>query len=138
MIPIGYPNPTWSVQGLLTVPFWDGGERYGDLRNARAAQDMAAQQLEALRRAGTIQVEQAQRQLVVAEQAQRVAGQQRDLAARNDQLTQTAYIAGQGTSLELVTASEAHRQAELNLALKEFEVVKARLLAVLALATCSR
>jgi hypothetical protein len=35
-----------------------------------------------------------------------------------------------------VTASEAHRQAELNLALIDFSVVKARLLAVLALATC--
>ena len=39
-------------------------------------------------------------------------------------------------SLELVTASEAHRQAELNLALADFSVVKARILAVLALATC--
>ena len=51
-------------------------------------------------------------------------------------MTQLAYQTGQGTSLELVTASEAHRQAELNLALAEFNVVKARLLAMLALATC--
>jgi len=51
-------------------------------------------------------------------------------------MTQTAYMAGQGTSLELVTASEAHRQAELNLALADFNVVKARILAGLALATC--
>ena len=51
-------------------------------------------------------------------------------------MTQTAYMAGQGTSLELVTESEAHRQAELNLALADFNVVKARILAVLALATC--
>ena len=66
----------------------------------------------------------------------KVATEQRDLAAQNDQMTQTAYMVGQGTSLELVTASEAHRQAELNLALADFNVVKARLLAVLALATC--
>jgi outer membrane protein TolC len=51
-------------------------------------------------------------------------------------MTQLAYQTGQGTSLELVTASEAHRQAELNLALADFTVVKARLLAMLALATC--
>jgi hypothetical protein len=51
-------------------------------------------------------------------------------------MTQAAYTAGQGTSLELVTASEAHRQAELNLALQEFGVVKARLVAALALASC--
>ncbi len=65
-----------------------------------------------------------------------MAREQRDLAAQNDQMTQLGYMTGQGTSLELVTASEAHRQAERNLALLDFDVVKARLLAVLALATC--
>jgi multidrug efflux system outer membrane protein len=133
---VGYPNPTWSIQGVLQVPIWDGGTRYGNLRNARAAEDIAAQQLEALRRQAIIQVEQARRQLVVAEESSRVAREQRDLAAQNDQMTQLAYMTGQGTSLELVTASEAHRQAEINLALAEFNVVKARLLAILALATC--
>ncbi len=130
------PNPTWSITGILQVPIWDGGTRYGNLRNARAAEDIAAQQLEALRRQAIIQVEQARRQLLVADQSALVAKDQRDLAAQNDQMTQLAYQTGQGTSLELVTASEAHRQAELNFALAEFTVVKARLLAMLALATC--
>ena len=132
----GAPDPTWNIQAILQVPWFDGGIRYGNLRNARAAEDIAAQTLESLRRAALIQIQQAQRQLVVAEMSDRVATEQRDLAAQNDQMTQTAYTVGQGTSLELVTASEAHRQAELNLALADFGVVKARLLAVLALATC--
>jgi multidrug efflux system outer membrane protein len=132
----GAPNPTWNIQGILQIPIWDGGARYGNLRNLRAAEDIAAQQLEALRRQAIIQVEQARRQLLVAEQSAQVAKDQRDLAAQNDQMTQLAYQTGQGTSLELVTASEAHRQAELNFALAEFTVVKARLLAMLALATC--
>jgi outer membrane protein TolC len=132
----GFPRTTWNIQGVLTVPIWDGGARYGALRNARAAEDIAQQNLESLRRQAIIQVEQAQRQLVVAEVGDRVARQQRDLAAQNDEMTQRAYMTGQGTSLELVTASEAHRQAELNLALQDFTVVKARVLAVLALATC--
>jgi outer membrane protein TolC len=131
-----YPNPTWNIQAILVVPIWDGGSRYGQLRNARAAENIAAQQLEGLRRQAIIQVEQAQRQLIVAETSDKVAREQRDLAARNDQMTQMAFLAGQGTSLELVTASEAHRQAELNLALQDFGVVKARVYAVLALATC--
>jgi outer membrane protein TolC len=135
--PVGaYPNPTWNIQGVLQIPIWDGGTRYGNLRNARAAQDIAAQQLEGTRRQAIIQVQQAQRQLLVAEESAKVARQQRDLSAQNDQMTQLGYMTGQGTSLELVTASEAHRQAELNLALQEFDVVKARLLAILALATC--
>ncbi len=136
LIGIGAPNPTWSIQGVLQVPIWDGGTRYGNLKNARAAEDIALQTLEGLRRQAIIQVEQAQRQLVVAQDSERVSRAQRDLAAQNDQMTQTAYLAGQGTSLELVTASEQHRQAELNYALAEFNVVKARLLAMLALATC--
>jgi multidrug efflux system outer membrane protein len=135
-VSLDVPNPTWSIQGILQVPIWDGGTRYGNLRNARAAEDIASQQLEALRRQAIIQVEQAQRQLVVAQGSALVAKDQRDLAAQNDQMTQLAYATGQGTSLELVTASEAHRQAELNFALAEFNVVKARLLAQLALATC--
>jgi outer membrane protein TolC len=135
--PTGYPNPTWDIRAILQVPIWDGGNRYGLLRGARASEDIAAQQLEALRRQAIIQVEQAQRQLIVAEESDKVAREQRDLARENDRLTQTAYSVGQGTSLELVTASEAHRQAELNLALQDFGVVKARILAILALATCS-
>jgi outer membrane protein TolC len=127
---------TWNIQAILSVPIWDGGARYGNLRNARAAEDIAAQTLEALRRQALVQVQQARRQLVVAEASYGVANEQRDLAAQNDQMTQAAYAAGQGTSLELVTASEAHRQAELNLALQEFGIVKARLVAALALATC--
>jgi outer membrane protein TolC len=107
-----FPSTTWNIQGVLAIPIWDGGARYGELRNARAAQDIAATQLEALRRQAIIQVEQAQRQLLVAQESAKVALEQRDLA------------------------SEAHRQAELNLALQEFSVVKARILAVLALATC--
>jgi outer membrane protein, multidrug efflux system len=132
----GYPNPTWNIQAVLSINLFDGGTRYGNLRNARAAEDIAAQQLESARRQAVIQVEQAQRQFVVSEESYRVAKEQRDLAAQNDVMTQTAYMTGQGTSLELVTASEAHRQAELNLALQEFTVVKARILAALALATC--
>jgi outer membrane protein TolC len=132
----GYPNPLWNIVLNLEIPIWDGGTRYGNLRNARAAEDIATQQLEALRRQAIIQIEQAQRGLVVAQESDKVATDQRDLAAQNDSMTQTAYMAGQGTSLELVTASEAHRQAEINLAVQDFNVVKARLLAVLALATC--
>jgi len=132
----GAPDPTWNIQAILQVPWFDGGARYGALKNARAQEDVSLQNLESLRRQAIIQVEQAQRQLVVSEVTARVAREQRDLAAQNDTMTQGAYMAGQGTSLELVTASEAHRQAELNLALQEFTVVKARVLATLALATC--
>jgi outer membrane protein, multidrug efflux system len=133
---VGYPNPTWSIGAVLSVPIWDGGTRYANIKNARAAEDIAGQNLESLRRQAIIQVEQAQRGIQVAAVADAVAREQRDLAAQNDQMTQAAYVRGQGTSVDLVVASEAHRQAELNLALAEFNMVKARLAAIMALAVC--
>jgi outer membrane protein TolC len=132
----GYPNPTWSVGAALSVPLFDGGTRLGQIKSQRAAEDTAAQALEALRRQAIIQVEQAQRGVGVAELSYKVALEQRDLAALNDSLTQTAYSKGLGTSVDLVTASEAHRQAEQALVVAEFGVIKARLAAIMALSTC--
>jgi outer membrane protein TolC len=108
----------------------------GNIKNDRAAEDIALQNLDALKRQAIIQVEQAQRMIEVTAVSDRVANEQRDLAAQNDSMTQAAYVRGQGTSVDLVVASEAHRQAELNLALAEYNVVKARLAAIMALATC--
>ncbi|HEY8073149.1 MAG TPA: TolC family protein, partial [Labilithrix sp.] len=129
---------TWNIQAVLSVPIWDGGVRYGNLRVARVNRDEAAFSLEAQQRAAIIQVEQARRSIAVAEQSLDVARQARDLASQVDQLTQTAYRAGQGTSLELVVAASALRQAEIELALREFDVVNAKLGALFALARCSQ
>ena len=130
------PNPTWNIQAILSIPLWEGGARYGFLREARVGVDEAVQDLEARRRAAQIQVVQTQREVQVAEQARKVAADARALAAETDRLTQIGYLEGQGTSLELVTAASALRDAEINLALRDFDVVRARVLAILALANC--
>lgn len=130
------PNTTWNVQGVLVVPLWDGGARYGNLRDAHAQEAIAEQRLEAGRRSAIIQVAQAKRGVTVAEDRQRVAGAARDLSAETDRLTRLAYQEGRGTSLELITAAQSLRESEIQLALREFELVKARVLAVLALASC--
>jgi outer membrane protein TolC len=74
--------------------------------------------------------------VTVADERRRVAGSVRDLAAENDRLTRAAYLEGRGTSLELVAAAQALREAEIQLALRDFDLVRARVLAVLTLATC--
>jgi outer membrane protein TolC len=135
-VPTGFPNPTWDIQALLTIPIWDGGARYANLHAARAAEDVAKQELIAVTRQDVLQVEQTQRQLAVAGESDEGARRLRDVAARSETLTEVAYVSGQATSLELVAASEAHRQAELNVAVKDFEVVRARVVAALSLATC--
>lgn len=130
-------NTTWNIQAVLSIPIWDGGARYGALRTARVQRDEAGFALEAATRGATVEIEQARRNVVVSEQTLAVAKQARDLAAQVDALTQTAYRAGQGTSLELITAAQALRSAEIDLALREFDVVKSRLDALFTLARCT-
>lgn len=130
------PQTTWNVQAVLTVPLWEGGARYGNLHYYEAQEVIAQQKLEASRRTAIIEVVRARRGVGVAEDRRRVAASARDLAAENDRLTRTAYLEGRGTSLELVAAAQALREAEINLALRDFDLVQARVLAVLSLASC--
>lgn len=130
------PNTTWNVQAVLTVPIWDGGVKYGNMRDFQAQELQAVERLEAGKRKATIEVTQARRGVSVAEDRRKVAVATRDLAAENDRLTRASYLEGRGTSLELITAAQALREAEIQLALRDFELVKARVLAILALASC--
>lgn len=130
------PSTTWNLQAVLTVPIWDGGARYGNLRDTEAQELQAIQRFEAARRQAVVQVEQARRGVSVAEERRKVSASARDLAFETDRLTRAAYTEGRGTSLELVAAAQALREAEINLAVREFELVRARVLAVLSLASC--
>jgi outer membrane protein TolC len=135
-IPGATPATTWNVQAVLSIPLFEGGARYGNLRVTQAQEAEAVERLQGTRRTALIQIEQARRGVSVAEERRRVSASARDLAADTDRLTRLAYQEGRGTSLELVDAARALRAAEIDLALRDFDVVNARVLAVLALATC--
>lgn len=130
------PNTTWNVQAILAVPIWEGGARYGNLRDANAQEDIAVMNLEAARRKAIIEITQARRGVTVAEDRRRVASEARDLAAETDRLTRMAYQEGRGTSLELIAAAQPLRESEIQLALRDFELVSARVAAALSLASC--
>jgi outer membrane protein TolC len=127
---------TWNVQALLSVPFWDGGARYGARRSARAVADESNLTLTALRRTSSVGLTQARRAVAVAEDSLRVAKEARDLAFEVDRLTRAGYQTGKGTSLELVTSAVALRQAEVNLALAELGLIEVRIQSLLTLASC--
>ena len=130
------PQVQWNVQGILSWSVWDGGVRYGALRDGHAQEAQAAERLEATRRTAIVQISQADRSVQVAEASRVVAARSRDLALEQDKLTRAGFTVGLGSSLELVTAAAGLRQAEINLALREFELLRARLLAVLTRANC--
>jgi outer membrane protein TolC len=134
--PILAPSSTWSVGATLSVPLYDGGTRYGALHDSRAGLVQARQALVATRLAAIVASAQSRRAVSVLEHTRDVARDQRDLAARIDARTRDGYAHGLGTSLDLVISAQALRQAEIDLAILEFQVDDARANAVLVDAEC--
>jgi outer membrane protein TolC len=130
------PLNTWGVQAVLTVPLYDGGVRYGALKDSHAALEQARQALVTARINAIVSAAQAQRSVSVYEASRQVAQEQRDLAARVDQRTRDGYARGAGTSLDLVVSAQSLRQADINLVLLEVQVGEARASAVLTNAEC--
>ena len=129
-------NATWTIAGVLSIPIFDGGARYGALRDTRAQADQSDQRLEAARRAATIEVIQAKRSVDVADESRRVAEQSRDLARETERLSRVSFAAGTGTSLDLIESGRRLRESESQLALQEFTLVQARIAALLSLSRC--
>jgi multidrug efflux system outer membrane protein len=130
------PLTTFNVQAVLNIPLYDGGARYGTLKDRRAALEQARQALVAARIGAFVSATQAQRSVSVYEASRKVAQEERDLAARVDSRTRDGYARGAGTSLDLVVSAQSLRQAEINLVLLEVEVGEARANAALANAEC--
>jgi outer membrane protein TolC len=134
--PVLSPNSTWSFGAVLNVPLYDGGVRYGALRDSRAALEQARQSLVATRLDAIVASARARRNVGVLEHTRDVAREQRDLAARIDARIRDGYAHGLGTSLDLVLSAQALRQADIDLAILEFQVDDARANAVLVDAEC--
>lgn len=127
---------SWTIAGVLTWNLFDGGVRYAQLRDTRAQADQAEARVEQARRGASIEVTRTNRGVEVAEQSRKIAEQARDLAREAERLTRVGFELGRGTSLELVDAARQLRQADVQLALREFDVVQARIRAILALSSC--
>ena len=134
---VTFPKTTWNVQGVISWSLWDGGARYGAKATALATAASLRATREGLERQAKIQVDQAERSVRVAEASLEVASRTRDLAAELELLTTRSLDEGRGSSLEVVTAAAARRQAEISHAVREFELARARLSARLALAVCN-
>jgi outer membrane protein TolC len=135
----GAPDPIgqWSIEGVLTVPIWDGNFKYGQVKVAKSAAEEARARVDAAVRESNIESVQSVRGVQVSESTRLLQEQARDLAEENARLAKIAYAAGTETSFDLVDSNTKARQAELNLAVAEFEVVKAKIAALLANANCA-
>jgi multidrug efflux system outer membrane protein len=135
--PILAPNTTFALEVLLTIPFYDGGVRYGQLRDARASEAQAVAALEQTRLNAIVTSARAKRGVGVARADRDVSKAERDLANQIDLRTRDAYAHGRGTSLDLVTSAQALRLAEINLAILDFQLAQALADATLENAECT-
>jgi outer membrane protein TolC len=126
----------WTVGGLLTVPLYDGGLRYADRAASSAEVQIATETLTQLERQAQLETQQAQRGVQVALQNFEVSRKSRDLSAETARLSRLSFVTGRASSFELVDATRRNQQSELDLVVKEFEVVRAQIIALLAQANC--
>ena len=127
---------TWSVGGVLSWTLYDGGLRYATREERAAETRLAAEQVTEAKRQARLQVMQAFRNVRTSEATLIVAARTRELAAETARLTKVAYVNGSGTSFDLVDTARKLREAELDYTIKEFDVLRAKIAALLALATC--
>jgi outer membrane protein TolC len=128
---------TWTIGGILTWEVYDGGLRYGQRQANKADQLIAQEELTDTRRKAEVEVTQAMRAVRVSEQNLAVSVKAREIAAETARLSKVAFLNGSGTSFDLVEQARRLREAELDLAIKEFEVLRAKIAAFLALASCN-
>lgn len=127
----------WSIGALLTVPIYDGGVRAAQRWQSQTSALDAQNQITQRTREATMETRQALRAVEVARTNYQVSSESKRLAQETSRLAQLSFVNGRGTSFELVDATRRHQEAELDLAVKEFNLVRAELTAQLAQANCS-
>jgi outer membrane protein TolC len=134
--PVNGKHVTWSVGGVLSWTLYDGGLRYATKEVRAAETRVAGVQLSEAKRQARLEVTQALRAVKVSEATLAVAVRTREIAVETARLTKVAYLNGSGTTFDLVDTARRQREAELDFTIKEFEVLRAKIAALLALANC--
>jgi len=127
---------TWTIGGVLNWTLYDGGLRYGTREQRTAETRIASEQLTEAKRRARLEVTQAFRTVRSSEATLAVAARTRDISAETARLTKVSYLNGSGTSFDLVDSARRQREAEVDYTIKEFDVLRAKIAALLALATC--
>ncbi|MGV3620506.1 MAG: TolC family protein, partial [Archangium sp.] len=88
-------------------------------------------------RRARVELDRARRAIDVATDTRAHAEEALKQAELTDTLIKKAWDNGAGTSLELVTAASALRAQRLQLALRDYDVLRARVVALFALSECT-
>lgn len=122
-----FPTTGWQAQLLLSIPFYDGGLRYGVHRQRKVEEEVQGAQLENLLRQAKADVRIATEAIRRADQALHDSREAAQLSAESLRLASLAYEAGASTNLEVIDAERRARDAETDVTIKEDAARSARL-----------
>jgi outer membrane protein TolC len=121
------PQTGWQAELVLSVPFYDGGLRYGQEHERAAIAEEARLNAESTLRQARSDVRVAFEEMQRDDMALDQANQSADFARRALDLANTAYRAGATTNLEVIDAERQARDAETQAAIAEDASREARL-----------
>lgn len=120
------PPQGWQIQVLLTVPFYDGGARYGTIEQRAAVLEQRHAQVEATMRKANSEVRVAFNQARHADASLLAAKQAASFAADALRFASLAYEAGASTNIEVVDAERRARDADTSVVVAEDSARQAR------------
>ena len=121
------PTTGWQAQLLLSLPLYDGGNRYGLKHERDALHEQAKTRLEAAIRQAKSEVRVAFEAVQRADDALVQAREASSLAQEALELSVLAYRAGATSNIEVVDAERRARDAETDAAVAEDAARQARL-----------
>ncbi len=121
------PLTGWQAQLVLTLPFYDGGLRYGQAQERDALAAQARIQLDATLRQARSEVRTAFDVMRKADDALKSARDAAALAKEALGLAELAYKAGATTNIEVIDAERRARDAETQAAVSEDSARTSRL-----------
>jgi len=121
------PTTGWQAQVLLTLPIFDGGNRYGLTHEREAVEVQAKSRLEGVLRQARSEVRVAFEAVRRADEALAQAHEAAALAQEALALSQLAYSAGATSNIEVVDAERRKLDAETDAAVAEDSARQARL-----------
>jgi outer membrane protein len=121
------PGSGWQAALVLSIPFFDGGFRYGVQRERRALDAEAKAQLDGLLRQVSLEVRTAFAVVHNADESLQAARAAVTAALTAATLADKAYRGGATTNIEVIDAERQARDAESQVALAEDAARQARL-----------
>jgi outer membrane protein TolC len=122
-----YPTTGWQAQLVLTIPFYDGGLRYGVAKERAVNRDEETSRLDGVLRQARSEVRTAFEELRRADSALHDASKAAELARTALDLANTAYRSGAATNIEVIDAERTALDAETAVAVAEDNARQARL-----------